>query len=191
MHRPLPIVLGLIVVLTLSACGSDAEITAAFTSRMQSVAEARTTVESRVQTLSSDCEQQRLREVPYCFNGRTFYADDIQADINGWLAAVVADLRTNGSLENIASHDSTLQRALSNAEAFNTWVDELHRFVQQQSEPQGANAAPQMGELIPPIAEAAATVWQAYRDGEAEKVDALVSHIEQQRFATFSEVASR
>jgi hypothetical protein len=185
--------IGVALTLVLSACSSDPQITAAFTSRMQTVDEARTSVENRVITLNADCQLNRVRETPYCFNGRNWYADNVQAAFNGWIAAVESDLTDSRSLENIESHDPRLQRALANAKAFSKWVDELHVAAQnqQQSTSQGAMGAPTIEKLIPPIAEAAGTIWQQYQEGETAKVEALKSQIDNERFASFSDIASR
>jgi hypothetical protein len=183
-----PVVLAIGIVLGAVACAKeDPTITRAFTARMQVVDEDRARVEDRVTILKADCAQGHIGE-PYCSNGRSWYTDNVLTAFNGWITAVQSDLTKNSSLENVTTYDSQLARARANAKAFNTWVDKLHES--QGPELQGANAAPGAAELIPPLAEAAATIWQQYQAGEKAKLDALKSQMDTERFRSFTTIGS-
>jgi hypothetical protein len=186
-----------VVALAVAACSSP-KITKAFVQRMQLVDSDRTKVEERIQILRSDCASGLLTEV-YCYNGSTWYTDNVHAVFNGWLTEVEDDLVKRKSLDAVADYDADLRPAASNVQKFVDWVDTSHRKASAQTATgaeagppaqggaggQGAFAAPPIGELIQPISDVAKTVWTTYREGQDADVDNLKAQIEAERFRPF------
>jgi hypothetical protein len=186
-----PISLGIILLITpvllaLSSCTKNVEITQEFTHRMAASDEERTRVQARANTLKQDCEQ-GLAQEPYCYNGETWYTDQVMAKFNGWITALQNDLVETNSLSNVPSYDPDYRAAYQNAESFTKWVDQVHRsFIGQTS--QGANAAPTLVEAIPPIVEAATAVWKEYREGQQAQVDRVKASMEEQKFPAYGAI---
>jgi hypothetical protein len=171
-----------------AACGEDsATVTQAFTGRLAQVSDMRASVEARVDTLKQDCFEGTVPQDTYCYEGETFYADNVMGSFNAWITEVQGDLTSNGTLENVPAYDVDLQTALASAQAFNDWVDEVHRYFVQGGTA-GANAAPSVEEIAGIAVDAGVAVWEQYRQGQDVRVDRLNDDIEGERFRAYRDI---
>jgi hypothetical protein len=173
--------------LVLGACGDSATVTQEFTGRLARVSEMRDSVETRIKTLRADCEDGVVQD-PYCYNGETWYTDNVMGPINGWITEVEGDLTARKSLAGISSYDADLDEGITNAQAFNDWVDGVHRLYAGGGI-QGANAAPSIDEVGKVVIDLGVAVWQQYQEGQKVHVDDLKEQIEGERYASFGSVA--
>jgi hypothetical protein len=178
LHR-LPLLL--LSALLVPACGDDVTVTQSFTERLASVSEMREQVESRVLTLQADCQNGRVGE-PYCYNGQTWYTDNVMAAFNGWISRAQSDLTASGGLENLTAYDADLESALRNGELFNSWVDKLHSA---SVPPQGAFGAPSAGELGEVLIKLGVAVWEQYQAGEQARIEELKQAFDGERFSSY------
>jgi hypothetical protein len=173
--------------LVLVACGDSATVTQEFTGRLARVSEMRDSVEARVMTLRSDCENGVVHD-PYCYNGETWYADNVMGPINGWITEVEGDLTSTKSLSGISSYDAALDDGITYSQAFNDWVDSVHRYYAQGG-PQGANAAPSVDEVGKVVIDLGVAVWQQYQEGQKVRVEDLKKQIEGEKYASFGSIS--
>jgi hypothetical protein len=178
----------LVITVAFAGCSADsATVTQTFTSRLAQVDDMRASVESRVITLKEGCEAGQVPQDPYCYNGETWYTDNVMGAFNGWITAVQSDLTSTGGLANVGTYDSSLQTALTNAKAFNDWVDEVHRaFVQGQST--GALGGPSLADVAKVAIDVGTAAWRQYREGQDVRVDRLKEDLEGERFTSFQAI---
>ena len=173
--------------LVLGACGDSATVTQEFTGRLARVSEMRDSVEARVMTLRSDCENGVVHD-PYCYNGETWYADNVMGPINGWITEVEGDLTSTKSLSGISSYDADLDDGITYSQAFNDWVDSVHRYYAQGG-PQGANAAPSVDEVGKVVIDLGVAAWQQYQEGQKVRVEDLKKQIGGEKYASFGSIS--
>jgi hypothetical protein len=80
-----------------------------------------------------------------------------------------------------------LDEGITNAQAFDDWVDEVHHAYAGGGI-QGANAAPSIDEAGEVVIDLGVAVWEQYQEGEKVRVNDLKEQIEGERYASFGSI---